>query len=252
MNSKLQRGVTLIELMVSLTIGLFLTGGLLTLLVAMKNTNISQGGLAQLHDNERIALTIMTDVIQQAGYYANPVVNTQAGSFPVIAGTFATAGQYVFGTGLGTAAAPGDTIVIRYNTAGGDNVLNCLGGTSAVAATFINTFSVTGNNLQCQLTTIAGGTTTVTPATTIVTGINSLNIYYGVLTNTGSGTTSADTYLDATSVTAGSYWTSVKSVQVKLSFVNPLAGESGQTGTAKATIPLTRVIAVMATTGVNT
>ena len=251
MNSKLQRGVTLIELMISLTIGLFLTGGLMTLLVAMKNTNIQQNGISQLQDSERIALTIMTDVIQQSGFYVNPVANTLAGSFPTISGTFTTAGQYVYGTGLGTAAAPGDTITVRYNTAGGDGILNCLGGTSAVAATFINTFSVTGTNLQCQLSTVVGGVTTVTAATTIVTGISSLNIYYGVQTNAGSGTTSADTYLDATSVTAGNYWTSVKSVQVKLSFVNPLAGLPGQTAASKATIPETRVIALMATTGVN-
>ena len=252
MNMKSQSGVTLIELMISLTIGLFLTGGLMTLLVAMKNTNNSQSGLAQLQDNERIALTIMTDVIQQSGYYVNPVANTVTGSFPIIAGTFPTAGQYISGTGAGTAAAPGDTITVRYNTAGGDNIMNCLGITSAVAATFINTFSVNGNKLRCQVTTVAGGATTVGPVTEIVTGVTSLNVYYGVQTNAGSGTTSADTYLDATNVTAGPYWTNVKSVQVQLNFVNPLAGLSGQTAAAKATIPLTRVIALMATTGVDT
>jgi type IV pilus assembly protein PilW len=251
MNIKLQRGVTLVELMVSLTIGLFLVGGLLTLLGAMKSTNTSQTGLSQLQDNERITLTIMTDVIQQGGFYINPVVNTVASSFPV-SGVFTTAGQYVFGTGAGNLAAPGDTITVRYNTAGGDGIMNCLGGTSAVAATFINTFSVSGNNLQCTLSTVVAGVTTATAATTIVTGIASLNIYYGVQTNLASGTTSADTYLDATAVTAGAYWTNVKSVQVNATFVNPLAGEPGQTGVAKATIPLTRVIALMATTGVNT
>lgn len=250
MNTKTQRGVTLVELMVSLTIGLFLVGGLLTLLGAMKSTSQSQSGLSQLQDNERIALTIMTDVIQQSGYYVNPVINTVTSSFPVVAGTFSTAGQYVVGSGLGTAAAPGDSITVRYNTAGGDGIMNCLGGTSAVAATFISTFSVSGNNLQCTLTTITSSATTGPTATTIVTGVSDLIIYYGVQTNAGSGTTSADTYLDATSVSSGNYWSNVKSVQVKLSFVNPLAGEAGQTG--KATIPLTRVIALMATTGVNT
>jgi type IV pilus assembly protein PilW len=252
MKIRTQRGVTLVELMVSLTIGLFLVGGLLTLLGAMKSTNSSQSALSQVQDSERIALTIMTDVIQQAGFYVNPVINSQAGSFPVIAGTFATAGQYIYGTGTGTAAAPGDTITVRYNTAGGDGILNCLGGASTVAATFINTFSVTAGNLQCQLSTVVSGTTTVTAATTIVTGVTSLNIYYGLQTNAGSGTTSADTYLDATNVTAGGYWTNVKSVQVQLSFTNPLYGLPGQSAAAKATIPLTRVIALMATAGVNT
>ena len=252
MNQKSQSGVTLIELMISLTIGLFLTGGLMTLLVAMKNTNTSQSGLAQLQDNERIALTIMTDVIQQSGYYVNPVANTATGSFPILPGTFPTAGQYIVGTGAGTAAAPGDSVTVRYNTAGGDGIMNCLGGTTAVATTFVNTFSVNGNNLQCQLTTVVAGLpNNVQPAATIVTGVTKLIIFYGVQTNTGSGTTSADTYLDAPTVTAGSYWPSVKSVQVQLTFVNPLVGLSGQT-TTKANLALTRVIALMATTGVDT
>lgn len=241
-----QRGMTLVELLVALTIGLFLIAGLMTLLGAMKNTNTSQTGLSQLQDSERIALTLMTDVIQQSGYYPSPLVNTAAGSFPTNA-TFLTAGQYVFGTGLGTAAAPGDTIVVRYNTAGGDGILNCLGGTSAVAATFTNTFSVVGTNLKCKVDTLIAGTTTTVGPTTIVAGVTSLNVYYGVQTNPGSGTTSADTYLDATSVTGGPYWTSVKSVQVTLAFTNPLAGLPGQTGTAKANVSITRVIPVMAT-----
>lgn len=239
-----QGGVTLVELMISLTIGLFIVGGLMTLLNALKNTSNQQTGLTQLQDSERMALTIMTDVIQQSGFYVSPLVNTLTGSFPSDV-KFATAGQYVTGSGAGTAAAPGDSITVRYNTAGGDGIMDCLGRTSTIAAMFESTFSVTGTNLQCAVTTTTAGGTTTTAATTIVTGVQALNILYGVQTNPGSGTNSADTYLDAPGVTAGGYWGSIKSVQVTLAFTNPLAGLSGQT--ARPTIPLTRVIPVMAT-----
>ena len=62
-----QRGFTLIELMIALLIALFLIGGLLTLVQAMKSTSISQSGMSQLQDNERMAMTLMTDVIQSTG-----------------------------------------------------------------------------------------------------------------------------------------------------------------------------------------
>lgn len=250
------RGFTLVELMVALLIGLFLIGGLLTLVFGMKRTNTNQGGLSQLQDEERVAMNMITDVVQSAGFYSNPVVNTLVGSFPATtnfsAGQNFTAGQSILGTGLGTAAAPGDSISIRYNTTGGDGIINCIGGTSAVAATFVNTFSINGGNLQCVLTVMTGTTVVSTTTATLVTGVTNLQFYYGLQTNAGSGTSSVDTYLDAPAMTAGSYWSKVISVQVTLTFTNPLAGLPGQTGTAKQTIPFTRMIGVMNKTGVNT
>ena len=67
--SRSQTGFTLVELMIAILIGLFLTGGLLTLTGAMKRTGKVQTGLDLLHDNQRLASTIMTDVIQSAGYF---------------------------------------------------------------------------------------------------------------------------------------------------------------------------------------
>lgn len=253
-----QRGFTLVELMISILIGLFLLGGLLTLTSAMKRTSGIQGGLEQLHDSERLAATLMNDVIQSAGYYPNPVVNTAAAEFPVT-GAFTQAGQSIVGTDGGTASAQLDTVSVRYVTAGGDGIINCIGGTSAVAATWVNTFQLDGNgNLQCVLTTNG----TVAAAVTLVSGVNIsgvnvsgakyLQILYGVQSNTGSGTHSVDCYLTATQVTAGNYWGNVISVQITLYFANPLYGQPGQTATTLATIPFTRVIDLMTKTGVNT
>ena len=63
------RGFTLVELLVSLLIGLFLLGGLLTLVQNNKRTFTTQNSLAQLQDGERLAMSVMTDVIQTAGYF---------------------------------------------------------------------------------------------------------------------------------------------------------------------------------------
>jgi type IV pilus assembly protein PilW len=253
-----QRGFTLIELMVALVIGLFLIGGLLTLLGGMRRTTTTQSGMSQLQDNERMAMTLMADVIQTTGYFPNPITNTASGLF-LITAPFTYPGQALSGAGSYAAAAPGDTVTVRYMTAGGDGVINCTGATSTVAAIFVNTFSVdTSGDLNCGLSTTIGGTTTVSTVQLIsgqvvngvvVSGVTKLQIYYGVATNTSVNTNSVDTYLDAAQVAAGNYWPYVISVQLKLTFVNPLSGQPGQTST---TIPFTRTVVVMNKAGITT
>src|ERR1039458_5211994 len=73
-----QNGFTMVELVVALAIGLFLLGGLGVLVQDNKRTFSSQNQLAQLQDSERLAMTMMTDVIQAAGYFPNPTLNTAA------------------------------------------------------------------------------------------------------------------------------------------------------------------------------
>jgi type IV pilus assembly protein PilW len=245
-----QRGFTLIELMIAIAIGLFLVGGLLTLVQAMKRTSVSQSGLSQLQENERMAMSLLTDVIQSTGYFTNPF-STAASSFPVVTGVFTSAGQSIVGTG--SYAAGGNIITVRYMTTGTDNVINCTGNTSTgVAATFINKFSIDANgNLQCQLT-VNGGTPTTVP---LISGLTKMQILYGVQTNTSVSTNSVDAYLDAPAVAAGPYWNSVKSVKVTLTFANPLWGSlPGQTKAnyMPQTVSFTRIITVMSNTGVST
>ena len=271
---KHSRGFTLIELMIAITIAIFLTGGLLTLVQAMKATQGAQGGLSQLQDSERMAMTLITDVIQQAGYYPNPSLNTNTAEFPAI-GPFTFAGQTMslakaqtfIGAGNFNDPPPpaaSNTITVRYATGGTvvvapavpDNVINCSGNTSKVPTTFTNTFAVVGDptaagtfDLVCQLQDSAAGTNTTVY---LVTGVTQLQIYYGVKTNTSVNNNSADAYLDAHTVTAGNYWGNVMSVKVTLTFVNPLYGNlAGQTNNANTpkTIAFTRVIDIMTKTG---
>jgi type IV pilus assembly protein PilW len=239
-------GFTLVELMVALLIGLLLTGGILTLVGAMKRTSTSQTGLSQLQDNERIAMSLIADIIQSAGYYPNPVANTPATFF------LATATPQVFAagqaiTGLGASTA-NDSISVRYTTGGADGVIDCMGNTSATQKTYTNTLSVdpTTNTLQCVL--VIG--TTVQPAVQLISGVTNLKILYGVQANPNLNNNSVDTYMDAPTVAAGpggGYWGKVLSVQVTLTFVHPLAGQPGQ----PATIQFTRVITLMNKTGVD-
>src|SRR5471032_483186 len=109
-----QQGFTLVELSIAVLIGLFLLGGLLTLVQDMRRTFGNQNQLSQLQDSERLAMTLITDVIQAAGYYPDPAVHTVSTSFPAVA-PFTTDGQAIWGTR--NAAAPGDGIFVQFRAA---------------------------------------------------------------------------------------------------------------------------------------
>ncbi len=238
-----QRGFTLIEIMIALMIGLFLMGALLTIVQANRRTFGDQSQLAQLQDSERMALSMMSDVIQQAGYFPDPTANTVASTLTA-AGSFAV-GQAISGTYV--AAAPGDTISVRYMTAGGDGILNCSGLPNAVGnpnTLYVNRFYINNTgDLNCDVTTAAGTQTFslvsgVTNNTSNL-GVTNLRVLYGVKANAALPGNNVDSYLNASEVTN---WSSVIAVQIQLTFTNPLyiAGNGQQ-----QTITVQRVVGVM-------
>ncbi|HLW25627.1 MAG TPA: PilW family protein [Steroidobacteraceae bacterium] len=260
-------GFTLIEIMIAIVIGLFLTGGLLTLVQTLKRTSGAQTAMSQLQDNERMAMTLIADVIQSAGYWPNPTTVPAAAEFPTVAAfpvgsqnvAFTSAGQTIVGAGGYNDVVPDQVIVVRYATSGTDNVINCMGNPNAIAApggVLVNAFSLAADpavpgtyDLMCSF----NGNAPVQ----LVGGITNMQIYYGVQTNPGVSNNSVDTYLDGNAVTAGNYWGSVLSVKIKLTFKNPMYGAlTGQGQTQIASMPQTvsfeRVIDVMNRTGVTT
>jgi type IV pilus assembly protein PilW len=208
-----QHGLSLIELLVALTVGLFLIAGVLTLVTSLKRTYTTQTQLTQLQDSERLAMTMLTDVIQSAGYYTNPQINTASvlPANPPLG--FAVAGQAL--TGSSQPAGP-DSISVQFATAPGDGIINCQGGSNVASPApfvYVNTFSVSPQNqLQCQLN---GGA-----QVPLVNGLQNMMIWYGV--NTSGGPSCSDSYLRASEVTAGNFWTNVCAVMVQLTFTNPL------------------------------
>jgi type IV pilus assembly protein PilW len=230
-----------VELTVALFIGLFLLGGLLTLVQDMRRTFGNQNQLAQLQDNERLAMTLITDVIQAAGYYPNPTLNT-IGSALSQAAPFQQSGQAIAGTR--NPAAPGDSIYVQFLTAPSDGVINCTGNSNLTGANqiYINQFSIDGNKeLLCTLNGQA--------PVVLVTGVTNLQILYGVKTSFAVANNNVDSFLYADQMTAAD-WTNVICVKVTLTFDNSTLAKS-QPG-QPLTIPFTRVITVMGRGGVNT
>ena len=232
-----ERGFTLIEILIALLIGLFLAGALLTIVQTNRTVFGNQNKLAQLQDGERMALTMMTDVIQSAGYFPNPTQNTLNNSLTIVA-PFVAAGQSVYG--VYSATPPGDQISIRYMTAGGDGILNCSGQSNPTGGPntlYVNTFQVLNNQLICTM----NGT-----QYNLVNGVTNLSVLYGVKANAGATGNNVDTYMNAAQVNAAGLWGSVISALVQLTFTNPLyIANQGQ----PQTVIIQRVVGLMSQTG---
>jgi type IV pilus assembly protein PilW len=250
MRTTRQRGFTLLEIMIAMAIGLFLTGALLTIVQTNKAVFANQNLLEQMQDSQRMAMTLMANVIQQAGYFPDPTTNTLSGSL-LASGAFANSQGM---TGGYVAAVPGDTISVRYMTAPQDGILNCSGtsNTNPVGGAnivYVNQFNVVAGvpsgQLVCNVT--IGATTT---PYTLVNGVTNLSVLYGVKTNAAAAGNGVDTYMNATQVTAGNYWQNVISVLISLTFTNPLYTQAGR-GQAQ-TITVQRLVDVMNQTGPST
>jgi type IV pilus assembly protein PilW len=235
------RGYTLIELLVAMSIALFLLGGLLIITQNMRRSFGNQNQLAQLQDTERMAMSMITNVIQRAGYFPNPFGpggNSASSVFPV-EGHFATAGQSIAGI-------TGDAIFVRYVTTGSDNLISCAGTTNPGAQTrWTNEFSIVNNQLVCTLSA-NGGAGTQYP---IVNNVTSLQILYGV-NRSGNGSNSIDSYVSAANMSAAD-WGNLISVQVTLTFLYTTGADTPEAGAAQTqTLTFTRVIDVMNVGGV--
>jgi type IV pilus assembly protein PilW len=226
----LQTGLGLIELLIAMAVGLVIVGGMLSVLYSTRSTSLAQNGMAQLQDDQRLALMMLTNAIQGAGYFPNPLTSTLTAELPANS-TFANAGQSVAGaTGGG---APGDTLVVRYEAGTADGMMDCngRGNSSGANVMMVNTFRVdANNNLVCS---VNGGA-----AQALSGSVQNFRVFYGVDTDADG---SVDRYIAANAMTTAN-WNNVESLRVTLTFQNPLAGQPGQPNTLT---PITQVIALL-------
>jgi type IV pilus assembly protein PilW len=106
--TRIQRGFSLIELMVSLTLSLLLIAAAGTHYIASKKAFVQNNGMAQVQDNLRASLLMIGTAVRQAGYLPDPRSQT-------------TPAQYFRNAGAGdnTLAVFGNT----YGDATGSNLI---------------------------------------------------------------------------------------------------------------------------------
>lgn len=151
------RGFSLVELLIGMSIGLFLLAGLLTFFGQNRLAYSYQQSQSGQQGSERLANIMFTNVLQQAGYsdMTNQRIMNRAALFPA-AGLFAD-GQAVIGTqatatvslvGGGTQTVPNDSIALRFWDGAG--IIDCVGNPVPAGAMSVVLLSVDGVNLNCN------------------------------------------------------------------------------------------------------
>ena len=154
---KNSRGFNLVELLIGMSIGLFLLAGLLTFFGQNRQAYSYQQSQSGQQGSERLANIMFTNVLQQAGFsdMTNQRIMNRASLFPA-AGPFGD-GQAVFGTeatatvaliGGGTQVVPNDAIAVRFMD--GIGIIDCIGNPVPAAAMSAVVFAVDGVNLNCS------------------------------------------------------------------------------------------------------
>lgn len=204
MTRKGNRGFTLIELMVGLTLGMLLSLVMAQLFSNTSRANRATEDSARIQENARFATDVIGRTVRIAGYRNDPLATSDSvfdpATAPALSGTD--------GTGIAS-----DTLIVRFQGGGAvtgtaDNtILDCLGNPvapdyGAVGPGLIkayNKFSIAPgadgrNALFCS------NNSAVNPGTELVPGVEAMQVIYGEdTTATPDGT--ADRFVPIGSVT---------------------------------------------------
>lgn len=101
--NKYQKGFSLLEIFISLTIGLVLFAGVLTVFVGMRTTTSQTSSLGELQENGRFAISVLSDDLLREGFWGdlpNQLTTGYLTAIPVIGGADCV------GQGLNNASFP--------------------------------------------------------------------------------------------------------------------------------------------------
>ena|GEM_PF-930907 len=109
-----ETGLSLIELLVGLAIGVFLIGGLATILFNSKKASEAQDSAARLQENARFAMEFLSYDLRMAGYFG--CARLPGGLQGLATGTYGDAVQFSY-------ADPNDSITLTSDALRGANTL---------------------------------------------------------------------------------------------------------------------------------
>ncbi|MDP3354647.1 MAG: PilW family protein [Polaromonas sp.] len=243
-------GITLIELMISMVIGLVLIGVLISLYSGTVGTNTVANAQAEMNEDAQFALKVISGQLRQAGY--NPVhpgrttLNPLPGGFPVFgcdngfSNPVAAASADLL-TCNAAASAGGHAIVATYeadiyNTIPSGGIpTNCLGEAlpvrSFVESGVTHNYYVAENRLYVKNNTLyCAGVSAATQEQPLVDNVERIEFSYGAssptttsravvgyltATELGAATgTSAGVHAQLTALTAADRWAEALTVRV--------------------------------------
>ena len=187
-----QRGLTLIELMIAMTLGMILALAIGQVFMSSRHTNTSTEANARMQENARFAFLLLERELRMAGFVRTGATNNFTPAIRPI----------VFADGTGVNSS--DEVTVRFQgsdnsagTAADNTVVNCIGEAARNDEMVVDRFYVANNAagepaLFCDA--VRPSNTAVTTTTELITGVESLQLLLGEDTN---GDRTADRYLGA-------------------------------------------------------
>ena len=197
MNNKKQRGITLIELMVSLLIGLILLAGILRIFINSNQLNRHLSNIAHVQEDGRIGVNFLKQTISLAGFRVDPTKDIDPSFFPIhVVNTDFDSGAVIAGTDDGN-IVDADSISIRFIMTKFSGLTDCL-GLSVNAPNdddpvmVSNRFYIINKTLLCQ------SSNSVIPQP-LIENVEAFKVLYGLSTDATEIT--ANCYISATTIT---------------------------------------------------
>ena len=125
-NAHQQAGFSLIEIFVSLAIGLVLLAGILSIFVGMRTTSEQTSSFGELQENGRFAVSILTNDLLSQNFFGDLAENF---SFSALSAVPAVVGSDCIGDGINNASFPTATGHFRTlwgTTATNNKPINCI------------------------------------------------------------------------------------------------------------------------------
>ena len=216
-----QGGLTLIELMVAMTIGLILMGVAMNVFMSTRETHRVVNNLARLQENGRFAIDQISQIVRMTGYQGNSASQWVMGPL-----TQATSGiNRLVGTDNDTNGS--DTISVTYRGTADTFIKDCHGIDVGAVDTVINQYAVSANNeLTCGVSKNGAAVQTLV----VVDGVEALHVMYGIDSNNDDA---ADQYVTSPNVAD---MEDVVSVRVALLLMTQDASLVSQNDTATYTL----------------
>lgn len=185
MNRVIPIGASLVEIMVAITLSLFLIAGVIKIVISNKHVYRLNTAYSELQENSRLIGLYLPKILRLSGY-RTPVNDT---TFPTLASLYPSSAPHIQ-VNNNSGNNHSDVLTVRYQGSADATVTDCLN--QAVGANIIatNVFSINANNeLQCQATNPTLGTTTTQ---ILIPGVENMQVLYGEDIN---GDRQADRYV---------------------------------------------------------
>lgn len=218
-----EKGLTLIELLISLVLGVILLIFFVQTFVANKENYRIQTNLSRMQEDARYALTLMARQIAMAGFRSDPTSSllavfgndvggeAQVVNDPGVSGDPATATDTAGGDpAYGSYVIDGsdDSITVRYQGNSQFNIRDCADNIIGDGVVVTETFFIGNNDLICR--TDDGASESFT---TIIENADALQIQYRIMRNAGGTVTSG--YYSGSNVAAAD-WPYVAGAKISL------------------------------------